>query len=214
MGDAQTIELRRCLQSWSDAPTGGDYNQNATNAPTWRDHTHPNGRWNVPGAGALGGTGASASDYNGVYDLASRVDATNTVQAVNEWVTFSGQHITEAFRFWFDNPSLDYGYALRLNTTASQEMKFERWEAGLQEHGPVLTLTYALPVTSLKIVKVGDEMTLSWPITPAGFAVESASDPSPTAVWSLVTGTATSTNGQNQISIISSGGQMFFRLKR
>src|SRR4030095_16886994 len=49
-GEAQPIELRRALQYWADPPTGGEYNQNATNAPTWRDHAHPNGRWNVAGA--------------------------------------------------------------------------------------------------------------------------------------------------------------------
>ena len=67
------------------------------------------------------------------------------MQAVNEEMTFSGTNITRAFRFWFDNPALDYGYALRVANNATQEVKFERWETGLKEHGPMLTLTYALP---------------------------------------------------------------------
>jgi DNA-binding beta-propeller fold protein YncE len=146
-GDVQTIDIRRMLKNWSDPAAGGDYNTNPTGAPTWNSYSHPNLAWNQPGAGALGGTGASPADYNGVYDLSGRIDATATPAAINERVTFAGAPVTDAFRFWFDNPTLDYGYALRVRTGGSQEVKFERWESGLQEEGPVLTITYALPVS-------------------------------------------------------------------
>jgi DNA-binding beta-propeller fold protein YncE len=145
MGDANTVEIRRVLQSWSDPATGGDWNQNAVGGPTWRDHAHPSSRWNVAGAGKLGRLGDNPSDYNGTNDLAARIDDVVNVQAVNEEVAFAGPLVTEAFRFWFDHSSLDYGYALRLTNSATQELKFERTEDGLRENGPVLTITYGLP---------------------------------------------------------------------
>lgn len=145
-GEAATIELRRVLLSWSDPATGGDYNQNAVNAPTWRDHAHPNGRWNSAGAGRLGSNGDQVADYNGLNDLATRIDANLRLEAINEEVSFGGPLVTDAFRFWFDHPEVDYGYALRLSSAATQEMRFERNEADWQDHGPVLSLTYALPV--------------------------------------------------------------------
>jgi DNA-binding beta-propeller fold protein YncE len=145
MGDAQTIELRRVLLSWSDPPTGGDYNQNPVGGPTWRDHSHPSLRWNLAGAGRLGTFGTNAADYNGTNDLASRVDATIAVEGVNEEIELAGALITDAFRFWFDNPAVDYGYAVRVLGTATHEVKFASAETGLGEHGPVLQLTYLLP---------------------------------------------------------------------
>jgi DNA-binding beta-propeller fold protein YncE len=144
-GDAQTVEVRRVLQSWSDSASGGDWNQNANGAPTWRDHAHPSAPWNSAGAASLGGTGSVASDYNSSRDLASRVDASVAVEAVNERVTFAGPLVTDAFRFWFESPALDYGYALRLLAGTRQGLKLERSEAELREHGPVLTITYRLP---------------------------------------------------------------------
>ena len=212
-GEAQPIELRRTLQYWADPSTGGDYNQNATNAPTWRDHAHPNGRWNVAGAGSLGGTGNSAADYNSTWDLASRVDATNVVDAVNERIIFSGGRITEAFQFWFQNPSLDYGYAMRLNSSAVQALKFIRSESSLPDEGIVLQITYALPVTALTISRSGSSVILSWLLTPSGFSLEAASDISDNS-WAPAGLAVTTTNGVNKAFIDTPSGQTFFRLGR
>jgi len=161
LGDAQVLELRRVLKPWSDPLTGGDWNSSATGAPTWRDHAHPNGRWNQSGAARLGSFGDAVADYNGTNDLASRVDATVMVGAVNEAVTCGGPLITEAYRFWFDHPGVDYGHALRLRSTATQALKFERGESRLQEHAPTLTLTFALPAApwlGTPVVQVDDSV--------------------------------------------------------
>jgi hypothetical protein len=144
-GDAQAIEIRRVLQSWSDPASGGDWNSNPTGGPTWRDHAHPNARWNQAGAAKLGGSGSSLADYNGPNDLAASVDAVALPLAINERVDLGGAAVTDAFRFWFASPQADYGYALRLQGGATQETKFERAEASLGEHGPVLAITYRLP---------------------------------------------------------------------
>ena len=145
-GEAVNIEMRRTLLAWSDPATGNDWNSGANGAPTWRDHAHPNARWNAAGAARLGGTGADPGDYNGAWDLSARVDASVTLEAINEEVTFGGPLVRDAFRFWFDHPSLDYGYAFRQGAGATQEMKFGRSETGFRERGPVLTLTYELPL--------------------------------------------------------------------
>lgn len=161
-GDAQEIELRRVLQRWSDpndcdilgssltnSPVCGDWNQNPVGAPTWRDHEHPSGRWVQPGAGALGGTGGNPADYGtSQWDLAGVVDARISMQTINERTTFADPNITDAFRFWFDNPSIDYGYALRVTNTPPYNpvVRFHRWEDDLFEHGPVLEITYRIPV--------------------------------------------------------------------
>jgi len=135
MGDAQNIELRRVLKSWSDPANGGDWNSNPTGGPTWTYSSYPTAQWNPGRRRQTRRQWRRASDYNSTNDLAARVDGTFVMQAVNEEVTFSGANITQAFRFWFDNPALDYGYALRVANNATQEVKFERWEAGLKEHG-------------------------------------------------------------------------------
>jgi hypothetical protein len=214
-GDAQTIEIRRTLKPWSDPATGGDYNQNAVGAPTWRDYAHPNGRWNAAGAGVLRGTGAAVADYNSTNDLAARVDATVPMPAVNEAMTFSGPLVTDAFRFWFDNPSLDYGYALRLLSTATQAAKFERWEAELQEHGPVLRLTYALPhppELSLPVLQGTGIVTMT---LSGGIGVPYTVDVSPDLItWTVLTNFTSATTVTPVLdSWLASGTQRFYRAR-
>jgi len=147
VGDAQPIEIRRALQPWSDPPAGADWNSNPTGGPTWRDHAHPDAPWNRPGAQALGGTGAARADYGGAYDLADAVDATSPMTSLTERVSFEGPQVTAAYRFWFANPDLDYGYALRLAGAppAAPSVLFNRWESGLHDAGPELEITYRLP---------------------------------------------------------------------
>lgn len=142
-GDSQTIEARRCLQPWSDPATGGDWNSNATGAPTWRDHAHPNSRWNTSGARALGTAGDSIANYNAGFDLASQVDAVTVMDCISGETTIEGPAVTDAFRFWFDHPAVDYGYGLRV-PGATQETRFHRSETGLRDHGPTLEIVYAL----------------------------------------------------------------------
>ncbi len=106
---------------------------------------HPSSPWNVPGAGRLLGSGTNVAEYNGTNDLAARVDATIAVDAVNEQIEFAGPLITDAFRFWFTNPGVDYGYAFRVLGNSTHELKCTSNEKGLGERGPVLQITYLLP---------------------------------------------------------------------
>jgi hypothetical protein len=214
MGDAQTIDIRRMLRTWSDPATGGDYNTNPNGAPTWNHHSHPNLAWVQPGAGALGGTGGVPGDYNGPYDLSARIDASATPEAVNERVTFTGPLVADAFRFWFDNPALDFGYALRVRTGGSQEIKFERWENDLQEHGPVLTITYALPVAPvLSHLSVPDDSTVEFQLNGQPgrpYQVEVSSD---LQSWTTITNLL-ATNAAATISLpYSPASQRFYRAR-
>jgi hypothetical protein len=215
-GDAQTIQIRRALQSWRDPASGGDWNQNATGAPTWRDHAHPSARWNAPGANALGGTGASVGDYNGAFDLAAQVDATVALNEVNRVVEVGGALVTDAFRFWFENPSVDYGYALRLTPSGTQELKFERWETGLGGGSPVLSVTYELPVVALSIVRsTNGDLAVCWPDTADGFVLESTDSPAMPESWGPVSRPVQTGNGQLHVLIPAAElDSEFFRLRR
>lgn len=147
-GDAQEVEIRRVLRPWSDPATGTDFNSNPAGGPTWRAHSHPSGQWNQAGAGRLGGTGGQLSDYGGSFDLAAAVDARVVLDAINERTELAGVRVTEAFRFWFDNPQVDHGYAVRLRKQSS--LRFERAEHELGRHGPVLSITYRVPAGEKK----------------------------------------------------------------
>lgn len=146
-GDAQRIELRRALQAWADPLEGGGWNRDARGAPTWRDHSHPDGRWNQPGARALGSAGDRPADYDGPYDLAETVDAVAAMPGLFDEVAFQGPRVDEAFRFWFAHPEQDYGYALRLagDPGVLPVAQFHRWETDLHDRGPTLRLTYRVP---------------------------------------------------------------------
>ncbi len=142
-GDAQDVELRRVLQSWSDPVAGGDQNQDPVGGPSWRDHSHPDKPWNLPGAGKLGGSGRQVQDYDGDWDLAATVDLLIPISAVNGPVHFGGDGITQAFRFWLEHPEQDYGYALRLpGSQVRPFVSFRRAEDDGRDARPVLHLTY------------------------------------------------------------------------
>lgn len=163
-GNAQRLEFRRVLQRWSDPAAGNDFNDAPTGAPTWRDSAHPTRRWNAAGAGRLGTLGTNAADYNRLNDLASRADAVLDLTSLTTHAQVAGPLVTDAFRFWFDNPTVDYGYAVRLASTATQDLKFERAESGLQQHGPVLQVTYLIPgaLPRVNVTRANGRVQLRW----------------------------------------------------
>ncbi len=213
-GDSQTIQLRRCLQRWNDPSTGGDFNSNPTGGPTWNSSAHGTKPWNVAGAGRLGGTGASTNDYFGTNDLSGQIDGTVAMAGINEPTEFGGSLVTDAFRFWFANPSYDYGYALRLIAGAKQESKFHRWEDDLREHGPVLKITYLLPGATPRLTaqRIGSNIRISWPIEHTGYAVESTATSA--GVWLPASGLISSNSAQFTFDAVLMPGQQFFRLAK
>ena len=214
-GDSQTLHLRRCLQRWSDPASGGDFNSNPTGGPTWNASAHGTRNWNQPGAGRLGSDGTNVNDYFGTNDLAARVDAVAVMTAINEPAELSGALMTEAFRFWLANPSVDYGYALRLAPGSRAETKFGRWESGLRADGPVLRLTYLLPGASptLHARLNGITLLLTWAMEPSNFSLQSA--PAPDGPWTPVLTAPAPNNGTNTVGVPITGvsaSEKYFRL--
>jgi hypothetical protein len=214
LGDSQRIELRRCLQRWNDPAIGGDFNNNPTGGPTWNSSMHGTKSWNLAGAARLGSNGTATNDYFGSNDLASRLDATVAMVSITEPTEFGGALVADAFRFWFANPAFDYGYALRLAAGSRQETKFDRWESGFRENGPVLKLTYLLPGATprLEAVPLGTNIRLQWPVDHSGYRVETTADPS--GGWMMFGATVSSNATLNYIDVPTPGAQRFFRLTK
>jgi hypothetical protein len=107
-------------------------------------------QWNAANANArtAGVNGTSPSNYFALNDTAFDPDVTAAMPSIVQPLVLSGAGVLDAFRFWFANPALDYGYALKLASGAKQETKFHASEEELRQLGPTLTLTYKLPLTS------------------------------------------------------------------
>jgi hypothetical protein len=154
-GDSQTIEARRVLQRWWDygGPDQTQFPQNPVNGhygATYRDSEYSVKAWNQPNAVArvAGVNGKLVADYFGTKDTAFDPDTTLTMSSLGGPAAFGGANVLDAFRFWFVNPTLDFGYALQLAAGAAQETKFHASEEELRQYGPVLRMTYALPATT------------------------------------------------------------------
>ena len=149
-GDSQVVEARRCLQPWNDDGHGDFYLNNPVGAPSWANNINGTHAWNRAGclATAPGVEGRTVADYGGAQDTALTPDAVAAMPATNEPLVISGPAVTDAVRFWFDNPSVDYGYALRLAAGSVHESKFHASEALFGELSPTLTITYAVPATA------------------------------------------------------------------
>jgi hypothetical protein len=71
--------------------------------------------------------------------------------------------------------------------------------------------TFALP---LSISKAGANATITWPLSPTGFTLESTASLNPPISWTAVTNPVSIVNNSNQMTVNASSGQRFFRLKR
>ncbi|HZI95333.1 MAG TPA: hypothetical protein VFE84_13895, partial [Patescibacteria group bacterium] len=154
-GDAQSIEARRVLQRWWDYG-GGDQTQNPVNpvnghgGPTYSYSEYNVKSWNAANASSrtAGVNGQNAADYFGTRDTGFDPDVVITMPDLNQRAVFGGAGVLGAFRFWFQNPSLDQGYALQLTAAAKQESRFHAAEEELRQYGPTMSLTYMLRATS------------------------------------------------------------------
>ena len=147
-GDLQDVEARRVLLPWSDGGNG-DWASANLGSPTWAA-AGPGRPWNTPNAmrTSPGVDGAAVADYNGGNDVASAADAVVATEAINEPVVLGGPGLTDAYRFWLANPSVDFGHALRIRNRGAwyHELKLANGSWELRQESPVLTITYAVPV--------------------------------------------------------------------
>ena len=73
-------------------------------------------------------------------------------------------------------------------------------------------LAWTFSSTPLAISESGDNLVLSWPIYPAGFALESATSLSPPILWSTNLPPPVLVNGLNVVSISATNAAQFFQL--
>ena len=77
------------------------------------------------------------------------------------------------------------------------------------------TVTTAIDVPAIQINgSVSNSFAISWPSSPASFALVTASNLKTPVVWTLVTNSITVTNGSNCASIFLAGKNAFFQLTR
>lgn len=143
IGHVNTIEARRCLMPWNDPPR--DWCFNCTGSPTRNHASHNTIPWHQQGAAKLAGDGDDPAEYypQGSADLASTVDAIGVVESLDRRVAFAGPLVTDAFRFWFDNPAINFGYAVNV---AGDTRPTEFWGSNQEDgrYASVLTITYAV----------------------------------------------------------------------
>lgn len=141
LADIDTFEFRRVLQAWFDH-RGPDFNSHPVDpvsgrgGPTWQESERFVRAGNINNAAArtAGVEGDDPADYFSSNDTAFTPDVVASMAAVNEPFLASGAGVTDAFRFWFDNPGLDYGYALSLVPRAM------RWKTVLNRWNKVIII--------------------------------------------------------------------------
>ncbi|MFN0058669.1 MAG: hypothetical protein ACKVX7_09465 [Planctomycetota bacterium] len=146
-GNTNTLQLRRCLMPWNEPPN--DWCFGCSGALTRTHATYTTVPWHQNGAGALGGSGTSLSEYypSGAFDVAAAVDASVVAGAVNERVEFASTAVTSAFRFWFDNPSKNFGYCVEVAGTTGPGIEFHAADRENGRNGFVLSMRFAVSPT-------------------------------------------------------------------
>lgn len=88
----------------------------------------------------------------------------------------------------------------------------KRVPAPLQSSEETYALAFGIFSTALQIARTGNQLEISWPIFPAGFRLQSASDLNPPISWSDVPNVPTVTNDRNRVTLSASSSEQFFRL--
>ena len=141
----QQVVIRRVLLPWRE---GRQKSRGAEeNELTYNSALHRNLPWNKPPAQAMleGINGDQESNYNGSEDVGYRIDGLTQIQGAGKRYVWTGDLVTDAFRFWLSNPDYNYGYLLALRDgTAS--VRFAAKEHPDETRRPVLTVRYATSV--------------------------------------------------------------------
>ena len=169
LGDAQSITARRVLQEWYDH-RGPDFDSTPFDAatgrggPTWRQSESGVRNWNTNNARAMsaGIDGSSPSHYFVGQDLGDPADAVVTPSGLHQPFELTSSGVTSAYRFWFDNPSRDFGHALRVAGGSVHQTRFEALEAELGRDAPFLEIAYQLAPGCGPLFRDGFEVG-TWP---------------------------------------------------
>jgi len=128
---AQTVELRRVLESWSEGPSHASGQEGGGAAAqggdvTWVHRDYPDIEWSMVG-GALSGTASGTQEIsgNGSYTWSSTPEMVADVQS------------------WLENPTGNYGWALVMPSAGTGSSKrFNSRENATSSSRPQLTITY------------------------------------------------------------------------
>lgn len=150
-GSPSTFEVRRVFKPWGDPDrdnciscSGAVTNNHA------RFNTVP---WAISGARSMSGFGTSATEYHPnqtAIDAAAATDGSATLSDLQQRVEFSGPGITDAFRFWLANPAANFGYIVETVGTSGPVVEFWSAEADGGRFGPVLSVTFNVPITPIE----------------------------------------------------------------
>ncbi len=144
LGAVNTLELRRCLKPWN--PPVRDECVGCMGSLTRQHATFNTIPWTQSGARSMGGSGSTPAEYypKGANDTALTVDAGVSMTGMNRRVVFAGEGVTDAFRFWHANPTLNNGYAINAVFFGVQGTEFWGGRAEGGKNGPVLAITFAI----------------------------------------------------------------------
>ncbi len=147
-GGLTTLEVRRVFKPWGDPDRDNCISCSGALTNNFaRFNTLP---WSLSGARVLGGSGQTPGEYypsQSFVDAAATPDGTAALTSIDARVEFSGPGITDAFRFWAANPALNYGYIVETVGNTGPLVEFWSSEAEGGTSGPVLTITFAVPIT-------------------------------------------------------------------
>lgn len=139
-GNLVDLEFRRCFMPWQSPPR--DWCFGCPDTLTRQHSTRPTIPWHASGASSRGGAGTNPGEYYpaGSFDTAATVDHVVALADFGAPLDVSGVAITEAFRFWFDNPSNNHGYAVEVVGSSGPSAMFRS-----ADEGAVLRITFSVP---------------------------------------------------------------------
>ena len=75
------------------------------------------------------------------------------------------------------------------------------------------SVSAVVPLPALSALVAGNRLVLSWPATASSFALASATNLLAPVIWTTVTNSTATTNGQVTVTLVPSGHECFYRLK-
>lgn len=139
-----TLNFHALLKNWVESEA------------TWNSY-RAGSAWSTAGAGAnvSGVNGWVVGDYDGTSDRAYTADFSYTNPAkADSWIVESGANLLNRIKFWFDNPTKNYGYLAKRSTEPTDELGFKLISS---EHAtlswrPQLSISYNVPASTARTV--------------------------------------------------------------
>ena len=133
---AQTVELRRVLESWSEGSSdasgqeGGGAASQAGDA-TWVHRDFPNSTWS-----SAGGT------------FSSTVSASQSISGIDTYIFSGGPQMVADVQAWLDDPGSNFGWAMVMpSPPVGSAKRFNSRENSGQQDRPKLTVTFDADTT-------------------------------------------------------------------